>query len=68
MRFNSKIFVIKEMSDLKGLIMDQLLGTLTAYEMRVGKDKFETKEVPFKVPKKAKEHKDHQDCSSREFD
>ena len=37
-RFNSKVSAIEEIGDLKTLTMDQLLGTLTAYEMRINKD------------------------------
>lgn len=48
--------------------MDQFIGTLTTYEMRVGKENFETKEATFKVSKKAKQHKDHQDFSRCECD
>jgi hypothetical protein len=38
-RFNPKVFAIEELNDLKILSIDQLLGTLTYYEMRIGKDK-----------------------------
>jgi hypothetical protein len=31
-RFNSMVYVIEEIVDLKMLTLDQLLGTLTAYE------------------------------------
>jgi hypothetical protein len=33
------------------LSFDQLLGTLTAYEMRIGKDKSTTREASFKADK-----------------
>jgi NAD-dependent DNA ligase len=38
-RFNLKVSAIEELNDLKTLLFDQLLGTLNAYEMRIGKDK-----------------------------
>jgi len=56
------------MFELNILKIDQLLGTLTTYEMRVGKKKSESKEVAFKVSNKAKDHKDHQDYFSCESD
>ena len=59
MRFNAKVFVIEEMVGLKNLKMDQLLGTLITYEMRVGRDKSKSKEATFKVSMKSKEHKYH---------
>ena len=49
--FNPKVSAIKELSDLKTLPIDQLLGTLTAYEMRIGKDKSTTREASFKEDK-----------------
>jgi hypothetical protein len=50
-KFNSKVFAIEELSDLKTLSIDQLLGTLIAYEMRMNKDKSSTREESFKVDK-----------------
>ena len=50
-RFNPKVSAIEELSDLKTLPMDQLLGILTAYEMRIGKDKSTSKEASFKANK-----------------
>lgn len=66
MRFNTKIIAIEEMADLNNFKMDKLLGTLTTYEMRLGREKPEPKELMFKLSKKAKEHKDNQDCSNYE--
>ena len=51
-RFNPKVSAIEELSDLKTLPIDQLLRILTAYEMRIGKDKSTTREDSFKVDKK----------------
>ena len=50
-RFNPKVSAIEELSDIKTLPIDQLLGTLTTYEMRIGKDKSTTREPSFKASK-----------------
>ena len=50
-RFNLKVSAIEELSDLKTLHIDQLLGTLTAYEMRISKDKSTSREASFKEDK-----------------
>jgi hypothetical protein len=50
-KFNPKVSTIEELNDLKTLSIDQLLGTLTAYEMRINKDKSSTREASFKVDK-----------------
>jgi hypothetical protein len=50
-RFNPKVSTIEELNDLKVLSIDQLLGTLIAYEMRIGKDKPTSREPSFKVDK-----------------
>jgi hypothetical protein len=50
-RFNSKVSAIEEITDLKTLTLDQLLGTLNAYEMRITKGKSTTREASFKVEK-----------------
>jgi hypothetical protein len=50
-KFNSKVSAIEELSDLKTLSIDQILGTLTAYEMRINKDKSSTREASFKEDK-----------------
>jgi hypothetical protein len=44
-RFNPKVSAIEELNDLKILPIDQLLGTMTAYEMRIGKDKTTSREA-----------------------
>ena len=59
MRFNSKIAAIEEMFNLKDLNMGHLHGTLTTYGMRLGMDKFESKEVAFRVSNKGKENRVH---------
>jgi hypothetical protein len=50
-KFNPKVSAIEELNDLKILSIDQLLGTLTAYEMRINKDKSITREASFKADK-----------------
>jgi hypothetical protein len=50
-RFNPKVSSIEELNNLKDLDFDQLLGTLTTYEMRIGKDKATTREAYFKEDK-----------------
>jgi hypothetical protein len=50
-RFNPKVSAIEELNDLKTLSIDQLLGTLTTYEMRISKDKPTSREALFRVDK-----------------
>jgi hypothetical protein len=50
-RFNPKVSSIEELNDIKDLDFDKLLGTLTAYEMRIGKYKSTTREASFKADK-----------------
>jgi hypothetical protein len=50
-RFNPKVSAIEELNDLKTLSIDQLLGSLTSYEMRISKDKDTSREAPFKEDK-----------------
>jgi hypothetical protein len=50
-RFNPKVSAIEELNDLKFLPIDQLLGTMTSYELRIGKDKPTSREASFKVDK-----------------
>jgi hypothetical protein len=50
-RFNPKVSSIEELNDLKALPFDQLLGTLTAYEMRIGKDTPTSREASFRSDK-----------------
>ena len=52
MRFNSKISTIEERSDLNTMTMDELHGTLTAYEMRIEQEDLARKEASFKVSNK----------------
>jgi hypothetical protein len=50
-KFNPRVSAIEELNDLKTLTIDKLLGTLTAYEMRISKDKSITRESSFKEGK-----------------
>jgi hypothetical protein len=50
-KFNPKVSTIEEVNYLKTLSIDKLLGTLTAYEMRISKDKSITREASFKIDK-----------------
>jgi hypothetical protein len=50
-RFNLKVSAIEELNDLKSLAFDQLLGMLTAYELRIVKDKPTSIEASFKADK-----------------
>jgi hypothetical protein len=50
-RFNPKVSAIEELKYLKTLEFDQLLGTLTAYEMRIDKDKPTSREASFNADK-----------------
>jgi len=53
MRFNPKVFAIEESKDLNKLSMDELHGTLAAYEMRIEQGiKPTRREVVFKASKK----------------
>jgi hypothetical protein len=50
-RFNPKVSAIEELNDIKTLSFDQLLGTLTSYEMRIVTDKPTSREASFKEDK-----------------
>jgi hypothetical protein len=50
-RFNPKVSAIKELNVLKVLPFDKLLGNLTTYKMRIGKDKPTSREASFKEDK-----------------
>lgn len=61
-RFNPKVSTIEEMTNTNTHTLDQLLGTLTAYEMRISKGKPTTKESTFKADKNLKEEHDDSFC------
>jgi hypothetical protein len=50
-RFSPKFSAIEELNDLKTLEFDQILGTLTTYEMRIVKDKPTSRKASFKADK-----------------
>jgi hypothetical protein len=60
-RFNPKVSAIEELNDIKTLSFDQLLGMLTAYEMRIVTDKTTSREVSFKADK-------NEDCEPDEIE
>ena len=51
-RFNPKVSSIEETADWETLTMNQLLGNLTAYKMRLPQKKPSTREATFKTKKK----------------
>ena len=51
-RFNPKISTLEERTDLDTMIVDQLHGTLVAYEMRIEDEDTSRKEAAFKVSSK----------------
>ena len=51
-RFNPKISTLEERTDLQTMIVDQLHGTLVAYEMRIEDEDTSRKEATFKVSSK----------------
>ena len=57
MRFDSKISAIEERLDLDTMTMDELHGTLTAYEMRIEQEDLVGKEASFKVTNKRRTSK-----------
>ena len=70
MRFDSNISALEEREDLATLTMDELHGTLTAYEMRTQKDNPVTMEATLKSSKKANQkgkQKENSDSSSSDI-
>lgn len=65
-RFNSKVSTIPEMTNLKIITLDQLLVTLTIYEMRTLNANLVTKESIFKAGMKPKEDNTDSCCESDE--
>ena len=51
-RFNPKISALEERTDLNTMTVDQLHGTLVAYEMRIEDEDTSRKEATFKVSSK----------------
>jgi hypothetical protein len=71
MRFDPKISVLEERANIDTIIMDELHGILTAYEMRTEQENPNIKEASFKASKsskqrgkkKEKEHSSNSDIS-----
>eukprot|EP00253_Pinus_taeda_P004369 PITA_04369 len=60
--FNPKVSTIEDMKYLKNLTLDQLLGTLTTYEMRISNNENDSREKFIKIKKgikKAKKKSSH---------
>lgn len=57
-RFDSKLSTIEEVNDLNAFSLDEMYGSLTAYEMRINKSKLSNKETIFKVDKDSKSKED----------
>ena len=60
-RFNPKISFLEERTYLKSMIVDQLHGTLMAYEMRIEDEDTSRKEATFKISKQAGTNKSTKD-------
>ena len=56
--FNPKVSTIEETADWETLTMNQLLGNLAAYEMRLPQNKPSAREATFKTEKKKEEKED----------
>ena len=67
-KFDAKVSTIEEAKDLNTLTLDEMHGTLTSYEMRIGKSKIDDKEVIFRATKslKPKAYLDEEDTSEYE--
>jgi hypothetical protein len=61
MRFNPKISLLEERSDLNSISMDELHGIFTTYEMRSEQENLDVKEVAFKASKRSKKNKKEQE-------
>jgi hypothetical protein len=61
MRFNPKILTLEERLDLNSIIMDELHGIFTSYEMRNEQENPDVKEAAFKASKRSKKKKKEQE-------
>lgn len=66
-KYDTKVLAIEEEKDLKVFTMDELYGSLTAYEMRNLGTEAMKKEDAFKKLRKGKEESSH-DATSEDFD
>jgi hypothetical protein len=60
MRFNPKISSLEEILDMNSIIMDELHGIFTTYEMRTEQENQYVKEIAFKTSKRSKKKKKEQ--------
>jgi hypothetical protein len=63
-RFDPKISSLEKRTDISTLLMDELQGILTTYEMRTSNENYSNKEASFKEAKKKKvetETSNHED-------
>jgi len=71
MRFDAKVLVLEERSNLENVSMDELHGILTAYKMRTEQDNQSKGEAVFTTSKKAtknkKRSKPSPSCSNSEI-
>ena len=65
-RFNPKVSTIEETANWETLTMNQLLGNLTAYEMRLPQKKPSTREAAFKTEKNTEGEEEIFSCSDEE--
>ena len=71
MRFDSKISAIEERTDMATMIVNELHGTLTTYEMRTEQEDTSRKEATFKVSNQRRTSKPKpkpKDSNNDEFD
>jgi hypothetical protein len=61
MRFNPKISALEERSDLNSIIMDELHGIFTTYEMRIEEENTDVTKASFKASKRSKKKKNKQE-------
>ena len=57
MKYDSKVSTLEEQDDLDALIVDELHGIFTAYEMRIAQNDSSRKEAAFKAINESKKYK-----------
>lgn len=62
-KYDTKVSDIEEAKDLKTFLMDELFGSLIAYDMRITGDTSSRKEATLKITKKGKEAITHKESS-----
>jgi hypothetical protein len=68
MRFNPKISSLEERSDLNSIIMDELHGIFTTYEMRTEEENTDVTKASFKASKISKKNKNKEEEYSNNSD